>query len=295
MSGRMANGPAGRKCCTARERCGFSWRTVVTMPTCAIAASRPRRCRPPRAGASRARPPPPAAAARSGGRRRARTTPVLGGDLASPQPCRRCGRCRAGVRALQEGRPQPLVLHDVGGGLAALHGVVVGDEHRAEGVVEARIGDVDRRHRLGMRRRAPPRRRARRAAAWSPPRAAEARASPGPAARRLATAPPGRPRPIAARRPQRVGQRAGQRQADRAAADDERHRRLPRRTRRRLVGSRLDSSSCTASLAGSCTACAARSWVERCRQPNPCPPSASPSPRRDRQPPLHSGPGAAGG
>ena len=33
VSGRMANGPAGRKCCTARPRCGFSWRTVVTMPT----------------------------------------------------------------------------------------------------------------------------------------------------------------------------------------------------------------------------------------------------------------------
>ena len=45
---------------------------------------------------------------------------------------------------------QALVLDDVGGGLAALHGVVVGDQHGAEGVLQARVGDVDRRHRLGV-------------------------------------------------------------------------------------------------------------------------------------------------
>jgi len=34
VSGRMAKGPPGRKCCTAFPPCGFSCLTVVTMPTC---------------------------------------------------------------------------------------------------------------------------------------------------------------------------------------------------------------------------------------------------------------------
>ena len=62
-SGRMANGPAGRKCCTARERCGFSWATTVTMPICGY-------CHPttPMPAASRSRDPRPSAATTSGAR-----------------------------------------------------------------------------------------------------------------------------------------------------------------------------------------------------------------------------------
>ena len=33
FNGRIAKGPDGRKCYIAREQCGFSWLTVVTMPT----------------------------------------------------------------------------------------------------------------------------------------------------------------------------------------------------------------------------------------------------------------------
>ena len=42
------------------------------------------------------------------------------------------------------------MFDDVGGGLAAVHGVVVGDQHGAEGVLQAGVGDVDRRDRLGV-------------------------------------------------------------------------------------------------------------------------------------------------
>ena len=57
-----------------------------------------------------------------------------------PRPRRRAGDQRI---------EQPVVLDDPGGGLA-IHAIVVGDEDRAKGIVEARVGDVDRRHRLGM-------------------------------------------------------------------------------------------------------------------------------------------------
>ena len=54
------------------------------------------------------------------------------------------GRARAA--AANSAALQPLVLDDVGGGLAALYGVVVGHDNRAERIAEGGIGDVDRRH-----------------------------------------------------------------------------------------------------------------------------------------------------
>ena len=110
----MANGPAGRKCCTARPRCGFSWLTVVTMPTCAILPAARRRCRRPRAGASRGRPRQPAAARAAGGRPASVTRDaVLIGVI------RRSGRCRRAAisaapraGASQDRSRQPFVLDE---------------------------------------------------------------------------------------------------------------------------------------------------------------------------------------
>ncbi len=68
--------------------------------------------------------------------------------------------CGGGTAQEGDGRPlhgrredcghQAVVLHDIGGGLAALYGVVVGHEDGTECVVERCVGDVDRRHGFGM-------------------------------------------------------------------------------------------------------------------------------------------------
>ena len=56
---------------------------------------------------------------------------------------------------------QTLVLDDPGGGLSAVDGIVVGHEHGAEGIIEARVRDVDGRDGLGMLRDCRPEHRAR--------------------------------------------------------------------------------------------------------------------------------------
>ena len=123
------------------------------------------------------------------------------------------GRCAAAARIAAV---QALVLDDVGGGLAALDRVVVGHEHGTEGVVEAESvmsmavtgwacsasaghtpSAASRRLRAGRQRRGAD-------IAWHGRRLERRAIDDG----------------DAGRRPQRVGQRASQRQADGAAAGD---------------------------------------------------------------------------
>jgi len=54
------------------------------------------------------------------------------GPRATDEP----NRCAVG-RGRQQRLAQPALLDDVGGGLPAIDGVVIGDEHRAEGVLQA--------------------------------------------------------------------------------------------------------------------------------------------------------------
>ncbi len=114
----------------------------------------------------------------------------------------------------QQGVPQLPVLDDVGGGLAAIDGVVVGHEHRAEGVLQARVGDVDGGDGLGVRGDRRPHAE-RRQHALGAGRKGEGAGVIRPGARPQL-------HPVhdgdAGVRPQRVGERAGEREAGRAAA-----------------------------------------------------------------------------
>ena len=50
----------------------------------------------------------------------------------------------------QDCRIQALILDDEGGRLAGRDGIVIGDENGAECVIERRVRDIHRRHRLGV-------------------------------------------------------------------------------------------------------------------------------------------------
>ncbi len=152
----MANGPAGRKFCTARERCGFWCRTVVTMPTLAVLpAHNADTGRLAQARGATVRRHQQWRAQHAAVREHDRDAVLVGGVTGGGGTTHEhnTGSPRS---AFQDRCVQSLVLDDVGRRLASLHGVVVGDEHGAEGIVESGVGDVDRRHGLGMVRERSP-------------------------------------------------------------------------------------------------------------------------------------------
>ena len=115
----------------------------------------------------------------------------------------------------QQRLAQPPLLDDVGGGLASIHGVVVGHEYRTESVLQARVGDVDGGDGLGVRRKLRPRTQHREHALGAG-RERERTGVRGSAGTQRGGVHNG----DAGARPQRISERAGERQAGGAAARD---------------------------------------------------------------------------
>ena len=150
----MANGPAGRKCCSARPSWSRSWAMVATMAGHAGAPSRRSRSRQARAASS----------ARRRRRRRGAPEPLAAGevDLArrrvpprSRSPLRRSSRRRARPRASRAARRQTSSLNAIwasGSSSRRLEAQLL-EPHR---VAHAAVGDRHVQDRLGERRQRRP-------------------------------------------------------------------------------------------------------------------------------------------